>query len=197
MGGVVLCKVYSNLIEKKDIQLLPETRKKIEIKVPGENRMLICGIVATILVAGLFFGLKMHLTSLEEQISQINQEIAELEIQRNKKAEKDLLALGERISVASSIVNDHILLTKAFEKIESLLSRQVQVLSLEVSVGSKNIKLNMVATTYTAIAKQIAAFLADDVMEDVVVGKISPGSGGLLEFGMELDLASSKFFKKE
>ena len=60
------------------IQLLPETRKKIEVKMPGENRLLTIGTILLVLVMVLFVGLKSLTHGYEQQVREKNAAIVDI-----------------------------------------------------------------------------------------------------------------------
>ena len=171
---------------KDGIKLLPGTKRKLGIKVPGENRFLYVGsaILGAILVVTFAFG--HYQSSLEKQLEQLNNQLAESERNRDKKGEQNIKILKERMMLVSNILEEHIYWTKAFSLIESLLQGQLRLKSFSgLMVGSK-IRIQGQAANYTVLAKQLAAFFTDRSIVDIALGKVSVSPDGTIEFGLEI-----------
>ena len=79
---------------KDGLKLLPGTKRKLGIKVPGENRFLYVGsaIMGAVLVT--MFALGRYQASLEKQVELINNQLVESERARDKKGEQNLITLS-------------------------------------------------------------------------------------------------------
>jgi len=177
------------------LQLLPETRKKIEIKIPGENKLILVGGVVFAIVAVLAGGLYFYQSSLENKLSSLDTEISNLEQQRNKQAEQNLIVFNKQVSMLSNLINNHAYWTTAFSKIEGLTQSQVQFENIVAMLADNKIDLKAIASNYTTIARQIAAFLSDESIKDVNLSKVSILTNGRLEFTMQIVFDKSKFLK--
>src|SRR3989344_201782 len=153
--------------DQNGLKLLPETRRKIEVRIPGENRLIYIGMVVLVLVAVVIAGLYFYRSSLENKKNDLDAEIASLEKQRNKNVETNLLTLSKQLSLISTLLDSHIVWSKALGKIENLLQPQVQFLSFAAAVSDNRFEFKALATNYTVVAKQIAAFVSDDSIKDV------------------------------
>lgn len=182
---------------KDEIKLLPGTKRKLGIKVPGENRFLYLGsaILGAILVVAFAFG--RYQSSLEKQLGQINDQLIESERNRDKKGEQNIKILKERMTLVSGLLEEHIYWTKAFSLIESLLQGQVRFKSFSgVMVGSK-IRIQGQAMNYTVLAKQLAALFTDRSIVDISLGKVSVSPDGTIEFGLEITFDKSRLVQKK
>ncbi|OGN05878.1 MAG: hypothetical protein A2746_00815 [Candidatus Yanofskybacteria bacterium RIFCSPHIGHO2_01_FULL_44_22] len=183
--------------DKNGLQLLPETRRKIEVKVPGENRTVYAGIAVLVLVVAAAAGLYFFGNSLGNKIIGLDGELNNLENQRDKKAEANLLVLDKQLSLISVLLNDHIYWSKAMAKVESLLQGQVQFENLAAATPDSKFDFKALAANYTTIARQIAAFMSDESIKDVVLNNVNTLTNGKLEFNMQITFDKAKFLKQK
>src|SRR3989344_3160238 len=78
------------------LQLLPETRKKIEIIIPGENRLLVIGAVVLAISAALAGSLYFYNNYLEDKLVSLDGKLAALEQNRNRQSEQNILQSNGR-----------------------------------------------------------------------------------------------------
>jgi len=181
--------------DKGGLQLLPETRKKIDIKIPGENRLILIGIGLVVLVLLFVGGLWMYSNNLTDQISAADKQLADLEAQRDKKVEQNLVTLSKQIVLTSQILEDHVYWSTGFSKIESALQSNVQFKSLSAVLGEKSIRVRALSDNYTTIARQLAAFVADNSVKDVSLDGVSTLTSGKLDFNIKIKFDETKFLK--
>lgn len=179
------------------LQLLPETRKKIEIRIPGENRLVFVGSAIFLLAVILTAGLYVYKGSLENKLTGLNAEIDALEQKRDKRAEQNILVFNRQVAMLSDLLNKHPYWSTGFSKIESLLQGQVQFDSLTASTADNKVDFKAVAANYSTIARQIASFLSDEAIEDISLNKVSTLTNGRLEFNMQITFNKSKFLKNK
>ncbi len=182
--------------QKGGLQLLPETRRKVDIKVPGENRFLFLGAAVLAAVFVLFLGANFYTSFLTKKIASIDADLMTLEEQRDKKNEESLLLLNKQLSLISNLLNNHIFWSKGLSKIESLLQNQVQFETFSASTIDNKFSFKALAANYTVVARQIAAFLSDESIADVSLNNVNTLTNGKLEFNMKLDLDKTKFLKQ-
>ncbi len=180
---------------KDGLQLLPGTKKRLGIKIPGENRFLYTGsaVLGAVLVS--MFVLQNYITSLKTKVMDINDQITGVEQKRNKKDENELRSLKDHLITTSTLIKQHRYWTQLFTWFASTLEGQVQIRSLNVSTAGK-ITVSAIAANYTVVAKQIAAFLTDDKITDFNVSKLTAASNGSVEFGIEMKVDLSKLIYK-
>ena len=181
------------MANQNGLQLLPETRKKIEIITPGENRPIMTGGVLLAITLALAGGFYFYKKSLENKIISLDTEIMALEQQRDKQAEQNILTFNKQITMLSGLLNAHAYWTTAFAKIEGLTQNQVQFDNITTSLAESKIDFKAVAANYTTIARQIAAFVSDESVKDVNLNKVSSLTSGRLEFTMQIVFDKSKF----
>lgn len=176
------------------LQLLPETKKRIDVKIPGENRRLYMGLVLLFIVCGVFFLLSSRASRLEEELTLIDVQIASLEGERDKKAETELIALRKQIVSMSKLFKGHTYATKAIDRLEGKLEPGIVVKSFKWTAERKTISLAMQARDYTSVSKQVATFLADDQISDVILGALRHDNDGAILFGADLLLKDNAYF---
>ena len=93
-------------------------------------------------------------------------------------------------------MDSYVLWSKALNKIEGLLQPQVQFLSFSAAVSDNRFEFKALATNYTVVARQIAAFVSDDSIKDVVLNNVRVLTNGKLEFNIKLDFDKTKFIKQ-
>ena len=177
------------------LQLLPETRRKIEVITPGENRILIIGFVVFAISVILAGGMYFYQNSLENKLASLDADIVVLEQKRNKQAEQNILVFDKQASMLSNLLNEHTHWTTGFSKIESLTQAQIQFDSITATLADNKIDFKAIAANYTTIARQIAAFLSDESIKDINLSKVNTLTDGRLEFTMQIIFDKSKFLK--
>ena len=111
------------------------------------------------------------------------------------KGERFLWPLRKRImfELTSQLLAAHIVWPKAFAKIESLLQGQVQFESMSGNVLESTLDISGFAPNYSIIAKQIASFLSDIGISDVMISKTNSLPNGKIQFDMRLKFNKSDF----
>lgn len=178
------------------LQLLPETRKKIEIFIPGQNRLLILSLVLVGLLVLAYFGLKIYKNSIVNSIASFDQGLQDIEKSRDKETEIKLIGLGKQFSTVRPLLDSHILWSQALTKVQGITLPKVQFENLTSSAASKKFLLKAVADNYTTIAKQIAAFYGEESITDLQLNRVATLTDGKIEFSMELVFDPSKFLNK-
>ena len=184
------------MADQNGLQLLPETRRKIELQVPGENRLIYIGISILVFMFILIGGLYFYRTSLEDQKADLDAQIINLEKDRDKKVETNLTILSKQLSLISTLLDSHIVWSKAFGKVEGLLQPQVQFLSFSAAVSDNRFEFKALATNYTVVARQIAAFVSDDSIKDITLTNVHVLTSGKLEFNIKLEFDKTKFLRQ-
>ena len=178
------------------IQLLPGTRKELAIKKTGENKFLYIGmgILAAIVATGL--GLTFYKMSLSSEISTLDEGLNALEAKRDSKTEDNLKVLNAQVSVISNLIKNHIFISRAIDKLGSLLSTDIQVIKLSISVPDQRLTMSMAAKNYTAVARQMASFLSDETFKEISLGPLSTATTGEINFDMNMIFDKVKLIKK-
>jgi Tfp pilus assembly protein PilN len=183
--------------DKGGLQLLPENRKRMDVKIPGENRMIYIGASLTILVLIIAGGLWLYSNSLATKIANADQQITTLEKQRNnlKEAEQKLVILAKQIGITSQLLKNHIYWSKGLSKIESALQSNVQFKSFSAVLGEQSFRVQAISDNYATLAKQLAAFVADDSIKDLTLDNVNTLTSGKLEFNTKIQFDKAKFLQ--
>jgi Tfp pilus assembly protein PilN len=187
------------MADKGGLQLLPENRKRIDIKIPGENRLIYIGIGLILLTLGVAGGLWAHSNNLANKIAVADEQIAALEKQRNSlnDAEQKLIILAKQMNITSQILKNHIYWSKGLSKIESALQSNIQFKSFSGLVSEDAFRVQALSDNYATIAKQLAAFLADDSIKDVTLDNVNSLTSGKLDFSSKIQFNRAKFLQNQ
>lgn len=166
------------------------------MRVPGQNRPVILSLIFVFLILGIYFGLMLYNGSVLSSIGQVDEQLATLEKSRDKKLEQKLLGLKAQLAVVNPLINSRLFWSQGFIKIQNLVQPQVQFQTLSVDSLTGKITFRATAANYTTVAKQIAAFYADDSITDIILNKASNLPTGRIDFTMQLSFDPIKFLTK-
>ena len=183
--------------ELRGFQLLPQTKKGLAAKEPSENRFVILAAALSAIVLALFLVGTLYASTLNKKIGNINQDIIELEKQRNPQAEKKLAVLSKQARQMSAVLDNHVFWTKALSIFSRLLQSQTQVKSFNAALSSNTLEFNGLVANYTVLAKQIAAFRSNNAIDDIALGEVHSTISGRLEFSMKILFKPDKFLKND
>lgn len=181
------------MADKGGLQLLPETRKKIEVKVPGENRLIYIGAILVGIMLVLYGGLYFYNNSLSADIANADNQLLALEKQRDKGAETKLLTLQKQIGITNQLIKDHVYWTTGFSHLEAAIEPNVQFESFSGTRVDNSLNIRATADNYSTIARQIAALVADDSIKDFTLNNVSTLTSGKLDFSAKINFDPIKF----
>ena len=182
--------------DKGGLQLLPESRKKLEIKIPGENRLVQIGGILITLVLILGIGGKFYNHSLTNKVTDLDNQIKDIEAKRDKKGEQNLLIINRQISLLNKVFAEHIFWSKGLGILANSLENNVQFKNFSASTNESKINFRAATNSYSSIAKQIASFVSIDSIKDLSLDNISTLTDGSIEFSVTLNFDSGKFLKQ-
>ena len=185
------------MADQGGIQLLPESRRKITIKTPGENRWMYAGVAALVLVSSIAAGLAYYRSGLEDDLAVFDADLINPEKQRDKKVESNLLTLNKQLTMTSTLLNNHIFWSKALAKIGALTQPQVQFSTFNAMAEEGRFEIKAFTLNYTTLAKQIAAYVSDDSVKDIDLSNVHVLTNGRLEFTVQLTFDKNKFIKEQ
>lgn len=179
------------------IQLIPGTKRKIDISRPGENRLMYMGGLVFIIFLVIGFVAFQYRSSVESRIESTDLKIGEIEAEsRRLSREKETISLlANQFDIASELIRNHVIWTKGLLRVEDRIRPDVQVSALNANVRDGRIGLSGFTLSYTHVARQIASFLKEESVTDVSVSKMSSGPSGLIEFDMLIDFNADNFIK--
>ena len=172
------------MADQNGLQLLPETRKRINVRIPGENKVIYIGVAILVSAAALVIGLNFYSSSLKAEIVQINFDIVTLDQQRDQKAEQNILTLSKQLALMSNLLDNHNIWSNALDKIGKMVAGQIQFESFSGGSLDGKIDFRALAANYTTIAKQIASFNSDNLITNIGLSNVTRLTNGRLEFNM-------------
>lgn len=175
------------------ISLLPESRRRLDIKVPGENRPLYFGGAVVLLVLIIFGGLKLYHSSLVNKLMEIENEISAGEAKRDKKFEKEAILLNKQFSLVGDLLQNHPVWSNVLITVQSLTPPQTQLKTVLGDITENKVEMVGRAPSLTTIAKQIAALLGNEGVLDVSLDKVATYSTGVLEYSLRVVFDRNKF----
>lgn len=178
--------------QNEDIQLLSGSRRKLEVKVPGENRPLYIGLVFLAVAGGLWGGANFYFASLRDQLINLDGELAALESSRDRASEQAILVLDKRLALADGLVSNHLVWSEVLKKIQAATPLAVQFLGLRTNGTDGWADIQATAPSYTVVAKHLAALLADPIFIDISLNKISGLPSGFLEYSFKVSFNKQK-----
>lgn len=179
------------------ISLLPESRRRLEITVPGENRPLYHGGAVLLLVILIFAGLKFYTSYLTSGLAEIEGEFNLIENQRDRQFEQEVLKLNKQFSLVGNTLKGHLIWSNVLSSVQSRIPSQIQIRSLLGDTNEAKLEISGRALNYTTVAKQIAALLSYESVTDVTLDKVSVFSSGVLEYNMRVRFDKNKFLLNE
>lgn len=181
--------------DKGGLQLLPETRKKITIITPGENRFIYFGISTIIIILGVYGGLLWYSHRVDVQLTDANTTLTAQEQKRDKASENMLLTLNKQFGTTSQVLKNHTFWSAGFSRIESAMLNNIQFKSFTATADTGTIQIQGLSNSYTILAQQLASFTADDSIKDVTLSRVATETSGKLTFSMTVKFDPAKFLK--
>ncbi|TSC91793.1 MAG: hypothetical protein CEN90_257 [Parcubacteria group bacterium Licking1014_17] len=178
------------------LQILPQTRRKIEVEIPGQTRNLVIGFVVLFIVAAGYFVLLNYRANLFGRVDELNAKIGDIDKNRDKNKEARLVVVGKQLSNVSKLLDAHISWSQGLEKFSKLLLPQVILGSVDVNSDQKSINFSASADSFVTVARQMAAFYGDSSVKDVVINGVSAQSGGRVEFSAVIKIDAAGFLLK-
>lgn len=175
---------------------MPGTKKRLGIKVPGENKFLYIGSVIFGATLVSIFALGQYQASLQAQSKDIQGQLLALEQRRDKSGEEDLKTFKNQIALTSDLLDKHVYWTQGLAVIVNLLQSDVRFKSFSGNISSSRIAINVQASNYTALARQAASFLTEESISDFAVGKITSTTAGYLEATLDIKFDKVKLLQK-
>lgn len=112
----------------------------------------------------------------------------------NSDTVRDYIRLKDRLSSGETLLNNHVVLSKFFDELESLTLQNVQFQSLTVTVagdGSAKVELNGLAKNFNALAVQSNNVAADKLFKSAIFSGIGFDNNGHIKFMLTADIDPS------
>ncbi|PIR41268.1 MAG: hypothetical protein COV31_02585 [Candidatus Yanofskybacteria bacterium CG10_big_fil_rev_8_21_14_0_10_46_23] len=168
------------------IQLLPESRRDIQVKIPGQNQFLIWGVILAIIVIGVFFGLNLWSQTLQDRVAQQDQALQDLDKSRDKEAEARLTVVQGQLGAVSTLLEQHIVWSRLLKSIQDRTNSQIEYKKLSANIDEAELNIEGRAINYTAIARQVAAYLGAGAVKDIEISEASLENSGAVSFKLKV-----------
>jgi len=181
------------MAEPGGLQLLPETRRRVEIKGQKKRGSIFLGIFLLIVVVAGYVAADFYLTSVEDELASLDEQVMGIEARRDKDAEHDVMTLNSQLSLIGNLLEDHIFWTEGFDTIEDLTVPRLSFISLTADSSKDEIAARVRAANHSELAKQVASFFADEAIKDVSVSGITLSPSGQVEASLLITFDKNKF----
>ena len=196
-----------------DIKLIPKEYKKqqtetsAELKLPFSDKpvksKLILGlwermnmwliitlalVVFSILLGGLLFIYKDYLNN---QLNDLEQELAVLENQRDRELEAKVEDLGIAIEMLKTLLDDHVYPTKLFQLLVETTVAKVQYIDFNADLSKESLSLQGKAADYRTLAQQMKVYFEDSRIADLATSDIRLDRQGNVAFRIKLTIDPS------
>lgn len=175
-----------------ELQLLPEKTTKVQL---GAPRKLGPGIAFLAIVLVLWTALFFYNRNLEARVQELDAEFAAFNQSRDTEQESRVNEIRSKLQQSSVLLDEHILWSRGFQKVQSLTLPSVQFQSLIASIPELKFEFKALAPNLSAIAKQGANFLTDESVADLAISQIKILTNGQVEFVTRLTFDRDKFLK--
>ncbi len=138
--------------------------------------------------AGLTFGYKTYLESVRDA-RKVKLEAAEKSI--NPASVEDFIRLRNRISAASTLLDQHVVTSQFFDVLETLTLQNVRFQSLILSIEpdrTAKIEMHGVARSFNALAAESAAFAGEKRIKRAIFSNITADKNGVVSFSLRAEL---------
>ena len=175
-----------------ELQLLPEKTTRVQLRTP---RKLGLGFLFLTIVLVLYGGLFFYNRGLEADIKNLDGQILAFNQARDRDLESRVAEVDSKLVQSQTLLDEHVIWSKGFQKIQSLTLPSVQFQFLTASLPELKFEFRAFAPNLTSIAKQGANFLAEDSITDLAVSQIKILTDGRIEFAVRLTFDREKFLK--
>lgn len=163
-------------------------RKRAPLGIFYYGALFLLGVA--VVGAGLTFGYKTYLDSVRDarktRLSAAEQNI-------NPEAVEDFIRLRNRIQASNTLLNQHVVLSRFFDVVESITLKNVRFQSLTASVGNDRttkIEMRGLARSFNALAAESAAFAADKRIKRAIFSNITVNESGVVSFALKAEIDS-------
>ena len=175
-----------------ELEFLPEKTKRIDI---GSRTTFGPSVLILVIILVLYGGLLFYNRTLESKVQELDASFTAFNQARDKTGENRINEVQSKLSQAQILLDEHVLWSEGFKKIQELVLPSVQFQSLTASLPELKFEFRATAPNLTSIAKQGANFLADDSIKDMSVNQIKVLTTGRTEFVIKLTFDKDKFLR--
>lgn len=181
------------MAEPGGLQLLPETRRHVEIKGQKKRGSIFLGIFLLIVVVAGYVAADFYLTSVEDELASLDEQVMGIDKRRDKDAEHEIRTLNSQLTLIGSLLDGHIFWTEGFDIIEDRTIPRLSFISLTADATKEEIAAKVRAANHSELAKQVASYFADEAIKDVSVSGITLRPDGQVEASLLITFDKNKF----
>jgi len=153
-----------------------ETGNKIKFKPDKIFWALLEVLVVLLLVFG---GIKIYQSSLQKEISNLENEIAALDAKRDSNLENEMKSTIANFEKIEPLLNSHIKASKVFTILENDTYADAQISNFNFDAKEATLTLSVTSPTAQALAMQTSLFRADSNVKAVEIGGFSFSEEGI------------------
>ncbi len=181
------------MAEPGGLQLLPETRRRVEIKGQKKRGSIFLGILLLIIVTAGYIAADFYLTSVEDELASIDNQVTDIDNRRDKDAEREVRTLNSQLALIGNLLDNHVFWTEGFDTLEDRTVPRLSFISITADGSKDEIAARVTAGSHSDLAKQVASYFADEAIKDVSVSGISLSPGGQVEASLLIIFDRAKF----
>ena len=169
--------------------------QKPKISLPTWRWPLWISLALFFLSIAAFILLKVYLSQIQAEITNINNQIKTEAAKVNIDDENAVVHLNDSLNAFSALVSNHSYFSNVFGVVGSLTYQKVVFTKFNADRETGIIQLKGIAQNYTALAKQMVALRENADVKNLEVKGINFGANGL-EFELLAGVDSQLFVKK-
>lgn len=175
-----------------ELEFLPEKTKRVEF---GDKKGINPGVLFLIVSLVLYGGFLFYNGILKSKIQELDAAFTSFNQSRDRAKETRLNEVQEKLSRTQALLDEHVLWSAGFKKVQKLTLSSVQMQSLTASLPELKFEFRAFAPNLTSIAKQGANFLGDESIKDVSINQIKVLTSGKTEFVVRLTFDKNNFLR--
>ncbi len=175
-----------------ELQLLPEKTTRVQSGAPRKLGPGILFLAVVLVLYGAFF---FYNRSLEAEVVELDARFIAFNQARDLDQEGRVNEIKSKLQQSSALLDEHVLWSRGFQKIQNLTLPTVQFQSLIASIPELKFEFKALAPNLSAIARQGANFLTDESVTDLSISQIKILTSGQTEFVIRLTFDRDKFIK--
>jgi len=172
-------------------------KQPVQVKRPmssGTNVFLGVTLVIAGIVIALAVGVFLYGKYLDRALAGKEAQLAQAQSQVDENTVQDFVRLRDRLVASKTLLSQHIVLSKFFDRLESLTLQNVRFTGLTMTVASDNTaELQMAGTakSFNALAAQSNAFAGEKGIKRAIFSDITVTKDNQVSFKMTGDVDSS------
>lgn len=165
---------------KGGVQLLPESRKKLDVKVPGQNRLFIISVIIAVIVLGVIGASFYYLSVLDDELLTLDVQIQQIDQQRDKEVEQRLLEAQKQLTLAEQILSNRIFWSNGLDVVERLSKAEMQFEQISVDSSDLTIRFEGIVNNLIIVPQFVAAFERGESIQEFTFDGVDIENDGVI-----------------